>query len=156
MWQKTLGHQFLFTKPSDLIILTLIGVGVNILDLRESTSVRERNRIKEKKEPKPLIHYLTSLYAQKSSSSGSQQWLKSCLILTCAGVGTVAVAEAGVLLGVTGVDAVEGWGLEPGTGWLEQGLTAVWTGVRWAGFGGGISPLSTLFSWRATLRTSIS
>lgn len=41
-------------------------------------------------------------------------------ILTCAGVGIVAVAGAGVL-GVTGMEAAEGCGLELGTGCVEGG-----------------------------------
>lgn len=41
-------------------------------------------------------------------------------ILTCTGVGIVAVAGAGAL-GVAGVEAAEGWGLELGMGCVEVG-----------------------------------
>lgn len=71
-------------------------------------------------------------------------------ILTCAGVGTVAVAGAAVL-GIAGVEAAEVWGLELGTGCVEGGLPIVLTGVRGVGFWAGGSTRSTLFSWRVTL-----
>lgn len=45
-------------------------------------------------------------------------------IVTCVGVGTVAVTGTGVL-GVASVEAAEGWGLELGTGCVEEGGMAV-------------------------------
>lgn len=77
---------------------------------------------------------------------------------TCAGVETAVVAGAGVL-GVTGVEAAEGWGLEAGTGCEEEDVEVDeeeltgWTGVLWDAFwvGAGASTRSTLLSWRAML-----
>lgn len=155
----------ILVKPSDLIIWTLIGVGVNVLgfwwerakrDDRQKYWRRVTGR-EEGENQSQSVHYLTSLYAQKISSSGRQlcssigftkKW-----ILTSAGAGIVAVAGAGVL-GVAGVEAAEGWGLELGTGCVEGvGFTVVWTGVRGVTFGAGAggSARSTLFSWRVIL-----
>lgn len=68
--------------------------------------------------------------------------------LTCAGVGMVVVAVAGVP-GVTGEAAAEAWDLELGTDCVEEEedvLIAAATGARGVIFGGGTSALSTLFS----------
>lgn len=70
-------------KPSDLIILTLTGVGVNILDfwweraeIKKKTEIMELQVEKEGKNQSQSVHYLTSLFAQKISSSGRTSVLK--------------------------------------------------------------------------------
>lgn len=83
----------------------------------------------ERENQSQSVHYRTSLFAQKISSSGENncaevQGIIKKKQITCVGVGTVAVTGTGVL-GVAIVEAAEGWGLELGTGCVEEGGLAV-------------------------------
>lgn len=115
-------YTFIFTffprrKPSDLIILTLTGMGVNVLDLwwerserrkKKTEMLKERNR--ERRERTTAIQSTTSFPSMRKRShhqADTSALTVQKQILTCAGVGIVAGVETGVL-GVAGVEAAAG------------------------------------------------